>query len=392
MPQISFDPFWDNKAGGGVRCSSTGEAANQYHDPSKHYLEQNGRAVSSVLPARYGLRGVVIPRATAFGGSRGFDPHKPRLINIDPDIKGQSCVVDLSLLNEDNVSKAFYEATQNPMTQDNLQLLAAQTFHNLAVGYEPVGMERDPRPLVEDRRGPFGDFGAYVVPKAGLSGGQLSPQYQPLQEMEQAAPMSPSISPRQTPMPNKEVLNKLARQRSMRIAQESTNPQPQIVHQVDSDGNEIAPPIIIPPQAGVSEQSYRGPMGPTPSTFVDQTPLERLPPPQTFTPIQVGRAAQTPQAINPPTTNVTFETKGWGQLEAPYHNVIKNGVLLVLAYDTRFKGGMKYFPPDTGEQLMAVKIEGANKVYYVHSTNSRFEHSGFEYCVLAIDSEETIPM
>ena len=86
MHIIQRDSFWDGKSGGGVRCSSDGESASEYQDPSSHTFEGNGgRSLASLLPG--GLRGVVIPRATTFGGSRGFDPHKPRLVNIDPDIK-----------------------------------------------------------------------------------------------------------------------------------------------------------------------------------------------------------------------------------------------------------------------------------------------------------------
>lgn len=139
MAKLANDEFWD-KPSTGVRSSIDGENHNKYHDPSTQQFEGNsGRSVGGLLPG--GLRGVVVPRATLFGGSSGFDAHKPRLMNVDPDIKGQSCVVDLALLTREKVEAAYNKAANSALGRNDLRMRAAQTYQSLAVAKEPVGME-----------------------------------------------------------------------------------------------------------------------------------------------------------------------------------------------------------------------------------------------------------
>jgi hypothetical protein len=58
-------------------------------------------------------------------------------------------------------------------------------------------------------------------------------------------------------------------------------------------------------------------------------------------------------------------------------------------YDTRFKLGGKFFPPAT-DKIMAVKVDGTDKVYFVHSYGTRFQHGGFDYCMLVIDQDSEV--
>ncbi len=350
MP-ISRDDFWDGKRGGGVRCSSEGDAATQYHDPTTQTMEGSyGRSVASLLPTgARGLRGVIVPRSTPGGGSLGFDPHRPTLINIDPDIKGQSCVVDLSKLTRESMQAAYKEALDNPLVNNDLGLAASYAFSKVAVGNEPVGMGQSPGPVFQDRAAPFGGIGTYVVPKASLGGGQITDNqgFQPLDGRNMPNPMSPSVAPRKKLMPNKETFKS------------------------------VEPELLPLDEAPAVMKS---------SSFQDQTPA----------PIKADKRVRPVVSVQPtklsarPSTKVTFETEGWGTFEAVYHGIIKNGTLLVLVYETDFKEGLKYFPPSC-DKLIAARIEGTNRIYYVHSTGSRFEHAGHEYCLLIIDSESEIP-
>ena len=142
--QLKIDPAWDSSSST-VRCSSTGEDASKYHDLSEVRFESNGRTLDSILPGRFGLKGAVIPRATPRGGSLGFDPHKPRLVTIDPDIEGQSCVVDLSLVTPAAMDKAMKEASANQLLAGKLDLIAAQAFHNLAAQMEVQTAKKEPQ-------------------------------------------------------------------------------------------------------------------------------------------------------------------------------------------------------------------------------------------------------
>jgi hypothetical protein len=386
MNKIMSDPFWDGKTGGGVRCSVEGEAANQYQDPSTQFFEGNGgRSIASLLPS--GVRGVVIPRATTLGGSRGFDPHKPRLINIDPDIKGQSCVVDLSKITKESMEEAFLNAAQNPLTSSDIRLLASQTFHNLAVGYEPVGMGPANGPRSIDRRAPLGDFG-YVVPQASLGGGQIEDtvvQEQPSTPQEN---ISPSVTPRTGPMIDPGILKRAAAQgQKFRMQEDPRNMAP-------NAGLPVAEPE---PEQEYDEPEYvpqQPPVQAPRQGFVDQSPpTQRTMKPARSVKISgppiMERPQQAKMTASAPETQVTFEIDGWGSFEAMYHEVIKNDCVLVLVFDNRFKGGGKYFPPST-DKLMAVKVANKDTVYFVHSYGTKFQHDNFEYCMLVIEQDQVM--
>ncbi len=357
MNKVKRDPFWDGSSGG-VRCSSDGENSSKYLDPATQTLESSGRSIASLMPSSSGLRGVIIPRATVLGGSSGFDSNKPRLVNIDPDVKGQSCVVDLGLITEESMNAAFNEASSNPLVQNNLQLRAAQTYHNLAIGYEPVGMTKSVNNITSNRLSPLGGS-AYVVPKAKLGGGQEPEEI--FQQQTDDVPqqlMSPSVQPRNViPTPiNRPIMQKVA---EVEDAQGLADSQDEAFNTFMSH-----------------------PTKPSLPTYRDQTarhvkpatqPLKKITPP-------------TQMIISPPATKVTFEMAQWGTFEAMYHEVIRNDCLLVLVYNTKFKDGMKFMPQAT-EQPLAVKIDGSDKVYFVYSYGNKFEHAGYEYCILVIDQE-----
>lgn len=347
---LTKSDIWDGGEARGLRCSSSGVAASQYHDPAQHHMEKTGRSVESLLPPKLGLSGVIIPRATPFGGSRGFDANKPRLVNIDPDIKGQSCVIDVSKITKESMNRAIDMALENPYAQSDRAILAAQTMHNLAVAFDPVGI---PQSTTKREETLPTSLNGYVTPKALPGGGQATREL----KVKAAPPnsfISPSITPRTTLPTIREICET---------------------------------PDSLAIRASLGENSYSLPAQTIPTNhiattlttgFSDQTPTRT---------ITVPAASFIPAP--PPLTKVVFETEGWGQFTAAYHSVIRNGALLVLAYATGFDGGMKFFPPDTGQKLMAVRIDGTDKVYYVHSTGSSFEHAGYDYCILVIDSAAT---
>lgn len=83
----------------------------KYHDPSAVSLIGSGRSLSSVLPgSSFGLKGIIIPRATEDGGSMGFDPHKPQKCFIDPGMTNTPIVVDYAKLNKHSINSAVADA------------------------------------------------------------------------------------------------------------------------------------------------------------------------------------------------------------------------------------------------------------------------------------------
>jgi hypothetical protein len=437
------DPFWDGKSGGGIRCSSDGQAGNYYHDASAvggfeaHAL--SGRSMASLLPGLgYGLRGVVVPRATWWGGSRGFDPHKPRLMNIDPDIDGQASVVDVSQFSKEVVAQAYELAWQQVGEYGDPRLVAAQAYRNMAVGTEPVGMKAQGNNGYDERLAPLGGLDTYVVPKAAPGGGQIMPM-RPIRQngMSDDVPVSPSVAPGPPPKPDMDpdsVLafnrpddpNKMTKAQYRQAARESSQAlmdklgvqrargnwteeeQQQVVvlrEQVDNRRGQMPQtrmeePVFqdqqqprqtqealqttqLPPKQliGAPRPNLAPPVA---SGFNDQTPFPVRPFPQPFQQHNQSLPA-IPDQAGPPTTEVIFEIEGWGQIPLAYHKVIRNGMLLVLGWDKRWTTG-KSFPP-AAEKVMAAHVRGTDKVFYVHSTGSTFEDSNMEYCILLIAKE-----
>ncbi len=112
----------------GVRCSSPNP--NGYTSPDNQFLEQNGRNLTSLMRTGSGVKGVVVPRATRLGGSRGYDPNKKVIINVDPDDKdGFNCVVDLAAFSSEDITETF-----NSLNDPNkdIRAVASNTFLKLA--------------------------------------------------------------------------------------------------------------------------------------------------------------------------------------------------------------------------------------------------------------------
>jgi hypothetical protein len=113
-----------------VRCSTPDP--NKYHNPASQRFETGGDSIANRLPGRRGLSGIVIPRSTPYGGSRGVEHEKPAVVTIDPHVDdGSSFSVDISKVNEQMVEEAYKTTDTN-----NLKLAALQTYKKLAHAIE----------------------------------------------------------------------------------------------------------------------------------------------------------------------------------------------------------------------------------------------------------------
>lgn len=414
LETLKPDGFWDNAQGNGVRCSSTGRLAGLYQDTSQARFEGNdGRSVAQCLPTGAGIRGVIIPRATWWGGSRGFDPHKPRLMNIDPDVKGQSSVVDMGSCSKERMTEAFALAQEQVGEYGDPRLVAAQTYRNLAISDEPVGMgpsgrHRDPNL----GRPPIAGMSGYVVPKAGLGGGQLArasfddepPRYESLvsPSVATSAPEPPrnttgnvmSNIPDDTSALTTRQLKQAAAQLSVRPAQSDpwgVGPlrKQEPAQEPPPARTEVPAPPALQPMVPY-EHPHKSPPLYVPPLFPQGQPQPQPAQQYAAQPMQVQQSAPAE-----PAEKVTFEIMGWGRMEASFHAVIVSGMLCVFVWDKRCRGG-KVFPPkleprpDNMPAVAAVLHSTPNKVYYIQSTGQTFEHGDDEYCVCILISESTI--
>lgn len=285
---------WDDEDqvdGGEIRCSTPDPTA--YHDPSSQQLEiAGGGTIASKLPPRMGLRGTIIPRATPMGGSRGCNPHKPGVVQIDPRPNMPAIKLDIGALDEAIIEDAFTKAGGDDMRQ-----IAFNTFRQLA---KRVPIAHSTRAAQVGQRDPVQN--AAIVPSAptGLE-----------------APARPA-SFGSTPV-------------------ESSRPA-----------------SVIPPS------------------------------------VRLASATMQPQvnnnAVQPPTVKVTFEVAGFGTFETAYHRVVRgdDDISLVLVYDNRFQGGLKYFPQPS-DSPMFVDVHDLPCVFQVRSAGLRFVVDNLEMCVLLIE-------
>jgi hypothetical protein len=115
-------------------------------------------------------------------------------------------------------------------------------------------------------------------------------------------------------------------------------------------------------------------------------------------------AAPSSAKIGPPQKLVYFEKEGIGTVPAFFHDIItavtyaddtstEESGFMVLIYDIRFEqSAARWFPPanDPYNRPWAVQINGANKLYLVHTTGFQYVYDSHEYCILLVEKAVTV--
>jgi hypothetical protein len=116
----------------------------------------DGSNFASYMPSSAGgksIRGVVIPHAKPYGGSRAYDPHNPqhKRVHIDPHIEGQSVVVDLAQITQDVAEEAMtlgqeYADKHSDQVHgiDQLRLRSAAAFHLIGASQRAQSAKQPP--------------------------------------------------------------------------------------------------------------------------------------------------------------------------------------------------------------------------------------------------------
>lgn len=91
-----------------------------------------------------------------------------------------------------------------------------------------------------------------------------------------------------------------------------------------------------------------------------------------------------PPAVEAPAEAVVFEVDGFGTFEASYHVVVRAGDCLLLAMDRRYRGGVRYFPPDMGEKYLFLDVASHAEVYVVRSLGLMVPFQNYDLCLLLI--------
>jgi hypothetical protein len=360
----------------------------KYHDPGAIKLEGgNHMTMTANMPGNHGfsgLRGVMIPRATAFGGSLGHNPHKAPIIRIDPElIGGDGIVVDLSKVNQKDMENAVMTELQAGY-EDPADAMTAAFAHFASRMPGPRHQQETksamatPQQQSSGREAPLQFSGSYVVPKASPGGGQLRPgggvvapasfRSQPAQEAQPQIPVADQ-TPQQAPPLAPNLMPSMPKQA---VQQQQQPYQP--------------PPVT---QASFAEAPMDPYSAPPPRSLVDA--FDEQPTPQSM--------RQAP-ALARPLRRVTFEIPRAGQPVGFYHEVIRSGMCLILVYDHSHAGQFIWFPPtleDEGTKepiAIAAYVHGNSKepdtLYKVQTTPVRFMYRSEEFCVLLIEKEKVM--
>ena len=365
-------------------------------DPTK-YHHPDERAGERM---RSGIRAVMIPRATRYGGSLGFKAGSG-VAHVEPaDITtgAGGITLDLSRVNPVSSKQAYEQAismTHDPEEQilRAYQLLGADQTdvpHHEKVA-EPPKPVRD-NPLIPN---------AYVVPESRTGGAQLP----------MSNPLTPGVDTRvPTPMPahpqNASVQPSEYHPVAAPLVQQpngSAGPDPAMVAMMAQMSNTMS-------ELAHTVNDMRRPAMPPPTTELPRiSAVDRLEAPSVEEPKEVKEAeeevtlttdteivkgakvAMIPKThavkllkdgmdslkipnlgvvAEKPKFRVEFDLGQMGRQSAWYHWVCKHGRGLFLIYDSRFEYGSQYSPPDLGPgQSIKLKLPDHDQAYNVYSTD-----------------------
>ena len=324
----------------------------KYHDISTVKLELNDTPLANRVGSNHGfggLRGVIIPRATRMGGSKGHDHMIPKKVYIDPELTNRRLVVDPLKIQEhpgamiDAIQKSYSEY---PDASD----AAIAAFAEFA---EPLDGPEDttvlqpqnvvPTPMANnDINRPSVQLPAntYVAPKHSMGGGQVKKAFVP--------PAAPGfgVTPIKAPAPDI---------------------QPSRIPRSDSTKRSMQ-----------AIRSLRGEFNDNHEATVGSN--------------QQGGGAQ-------PMRKVTFELPGMGQFPCYFHDVLDQDGNLILVYDHSYPAQHVWFPPNLEDQAhnptaIAIMVEGTQEtpamLYLAYSTGVRFRHRSEEYCLLTIEKSKPL--
>ena len=302
--------------------------------------------------------GTTIPSSTKEGGSRGFDPNKPGIVIVDPDIEGGSTVVDYS-----NFSKH------------------KQKF-NVSVG-QAGGSDPD---------------SAYEA---------LTKAAEEVEAAERAVVTAPAPAPSEPNKKGNVVMSKSNKiTLSPDVSGSSVVTAPQEAPVQVSGGVEVDVAKHLASQTEVLSQLVGAISGLQPSSPAVVEVVEDVKDVQTVS--QVKREVHDEEVrdkvisgfetlemgfINgplptKPKKEVYFEMPNMGTMAARYHDIQDGGNCLALIYDTRYEDGYQFMPPALGDAKIIMTVPRENKTYSCSSVGIHFSCGVLDVVVLFKHTQE----
>lgn len=274
--------------------------------------------------------GTTIPRATQDGGSRGFDPHKPGLVIVDPDMEDGNLEVDFSKFSE-------VEGLNNKIQS--------------TVGASPDGE---------------GAFQAFSDIASELAEGKkkTSPSPTPPVLKKESSGMNKPTLKKPVPTPVPPVENTPAHDLNQAAFQNHLDEQAALIRQLTSELVELRKVEVV--EEAVEEVP---------------APQEEEEPEVEFG-VDVGMPFLGISDPLKPQKEIYFEMPQAGTMGARYHEVLEGSNCIALVYDTRYEDGYQWIPPALGDSKIRMTLPRENKTYTCSSVGIHFHVGVLDIVVL----------
>lgn len=280
--------------------------------------------------------GTTIPRSTKDGGSRGFDPHKPGLVIVDPDMEDGNLEVDFSKFSEvDGLNNKIQTAVGASPDGDG----AFQAFSNIASELAEGGKKTSPSPP------------ASVLKK--------EPRGMNKPKLKKPAPV---------PVPTDEVTPINRGGRDVGAVADVLGEQTDLIRRLMSE------------VADLRKDREVAEVPPPPETEEFTEELEEEP--EAELGVDVGMPFLGASIPLKPQKEIYFEMPQAGTMGARYHEVIEGSNCIALVYDTRYEDGYQWIPPALGDVKINMTLPRDNKTYVCSSVGIHFNIGVLDVVVL----------
>jgi hypothetical protein len=298
-----------------------------YQDPAAVKLESGRSMADAIRRGPYGLRGVVVGKATAGGTPVNYDPHDMSKVRIN-------------IINEDKqVSSIGFDQ----MTQDRV---------NAAVAAAEQKLPGDDIDTIRER--------AAMVFEELAKMNKSSVQKTPVRRQPVSAP------PDEEDYDEIEIVEELQEE----ISRPSPPPVPAVAPPIDKIDRGYSPMAAF----GLKKKST----APTQVSGSGVTTGSRVGPPQKLVYFEKEGIGTVPAFFH----DIIVSTA-----PADDESIEESG-FMVLIYDLRFEqNAARWFPPanDPYQRPWAVQINEDSKLYLVHTTGFQYVYDNREYCILLVE-------
>ena len=321
---------------------------------AKDVANKNGMEVHTPDPTAYHpghtAYGTTLPSSKKDGGSLGFDPHKPGLVIVDPDMEDGNKVVDYAKFAQ---HQERFNAKINEVGEGD----AESTFRAIVEAAADIEKFEEAERL------------AAVLPESSRS----IPKGKTVMATDRIT-LSPGLAEKvnHPPAASSDISSGVSQQLAT---------QTEVLSQMAGIlANLHSPPQVDRVSSAVDVQTV--------SQVKEEVHEEEI-----RNKVISGFETLEMSFVNgplpiKPKKEVYFEMPNMGTMAARYHEIQDGGTCLALIYDTRYEDGYQFMPPSLGDVKIKMTVPKENKIYYCSSVGIHFNCGVLDIVVLFKHTQE----